>query len=117
MRPDKLVIIGGYFLLLVIGLLMVSCQPYLTHDEMEEGAKTDPKIEKRLEKFERAADTAALFIERRAECKSDQSCHMNCTWSGIRRDAFKEDFKNVDELVKWFRDVKTSCGFADGDMW
>lgn len=115
MKHERLVLLGQLLFLLVFVVLLFACQPYLTYDDLSEGAKTNPKIEKRLERFEKDAELAGLFIEARWACKSSGKCHMRCVWHGHKGgDPNKTKFKDIDDMVKWYRRVvKHDCGFVD----
>lgn len=113
MKPRDAQLIAQLLFLLVFIVLLFACQPHLTYDELEEGAKTDPKIEKRLERFERDVERAGLFIEARWACKLSGKCYVLCVWHGTRGNSDRTEFKDLDDMVKWYRHIKYDCSFID----
>lgn len=90
--------------LIILSFLLVGCQPYLTYEELNEGAKTDPKIAKRLERFERQVPKADAFF------REQYSCQM--IWSCVDmqpRDLEKKPFTGIDDMMKTYHRQKSSC--------
>ena len=104
-----------YVALSVSAVMLAACQSFMTYEELEEGAKTDPKIEKRLERFERDAERAGEFLETRYYCEATGDCYMFCTWHGMRGDAGRNEFKDLDDLVRWYRRVGVDCQFVKSE--
>ena len=98
--------------LALIVAFLASCQPYMTYEELEEGAESDPKIQKRLERFERDAERAGVFMEQRYYCSSSGNCTMFCVWHGPRIDADRVKFDDLDDMVRWYRRVRHACQFV-----
>ncbi len=100
----------------VVALFLFGCQPYLTYEELEEGAKTDPKIEERLYKFERDAALSDSFSEDVADCVADRQCVVQCVNApaGRRYDIMRVEFKSIEDKVQWYRMLRFFCSQVRG---
>lgn len=113
MKHDRIVMLAQLLFLLVFVVLLFACQPHMTYDELEEGAKTSPEIEKRLERFERDAERAGAFLEQRWVCESSGECYTFCDWHGPRWNVDRTEFEDLDDMVRWYRHIKHSCSFVN----
>ncbi len=105
-------------LIVLVLLLLGACQPHLTYEKLEEAAQTDPKMAKRLEKFEADVEKADQFIFLADYCNRESQCRMFCVYNGVAPSHERSPnhpnrtvFANLDEKVRWYRTVRMSCGF------
>jgi len=124
MKHDKFIIAANVLLLVVVAVLLLSCQPYMTYHELEEAAQTDPKAAKRLERFTKHAEDADEFISMVSYCADGSRCQMRCEWYGASPSSKnssmhpeRTEFENLDEKVRWYRRVRHSCRFISVDHW
>lgn len=105
---------------LLLALILPSCQPYMTYDEMTDAhaASTDPeektKLEKRIESFERDAERAQHFYEAKHVCEIASHSVWLCVGSSIEINR-RTSPKTLDELVKAYRTERHVCGCARRD--
>ncbi len=111
MKHDKFIIVANFLLLLVVAILLLGCQPYMTYEELSDGAESDPKIQKRLDRFEAHAEDANEFFEQRHYCSISGKCNLHCVWRGIRVDVDRTEFKDLDDTVRWYRKIRHACRF------
>lgn len=128
MRHNWYMIAANFLLLAMLAALLfgvVSCQSYIPYEELEVLAQTDPKMAKKLERFERDAVRADSFIFLVSYCGTGTSqCYMSCVWRGTaphskrsKRSPERTEFVDLDEKVRWYRGVRHDCGFIQESGW
>lgn len=112
---------------LVLLLVITACAPYphKGYYELNDAiahAKTDEESEyykARLDQFEKDANAAVLFYERRAKCHNgtdkfgEQTMWLCQSHHSTPRDPGRKPFKDVVDQVNAYRRDKYACGCAN----
>lgn len=104
---------------LLLALILPSCQPHMTYEEMTDAhevavtPKEKAELEKRIETFERDAERAQLFYENKYACEASGEHAWFCTHRGAQR--HERPVESIDDLVREYRRERHDCGCARRD--